>query len=249
MGEVPRDEGPRRGTGYRVLAPPRLELIRRLRRVRGRCARGDAWKERRARQRPTPPRDAARRANLAGSIGEQGQEGEFSSRMSDNQAVRGRGQARADAGADQGAAGDGAGRDAQGRARPQPRRTSRRSTPSASTSTIRAKYEQAEPMFQFICMYAHDQARYWMALGNCRQMAKQYQRGDRRLRLRLCPRHQRGSVAGRPVRRSAIWRCRTRSSPPSRSTWRKRPSPTTSLTRPRASGSRRCATRSRQPDT
>ena len=38
-----------------------------------------------------------------------------------------------------------------------------------------AKYDQAEPMFQFACMYAHDQARYWMALGNCRQMVKNYQ--------------------------------------------------------------------------
>jgi len=38
-----------------------------------------------------------------------------------------------------------------------------------------AKYDQAEPMFQFACLYAHTEPRYWMALGNCRQMAKQYQ--------------------------------------------------------------------------
>ena len=38
-----------------------------------------------------------------------------------------------------------------------------------------AKYDRAEPMFQFACFYAHNQARYWMALGNCRQMSKKYQ--------------------------------------------------------------------------
>jgi type III secretion system low calcium response chaperone LcrH/SycD len=38
-----------------------------------------------------------------------------------------------------------------------------------------AKYEQAEPMFQFACLYQHTESRYWMALGNCRQMAKKYQ--------------------------------------------------------------------------
>lgn len=38
-----------------------------------------------------------------------------------------------------------------------------------------AKYQQAEPMFQFACMYAHTEPRYWMALGNCRQMLKSYQ--------------------------------------------------------------------------
>ena len=38
-----------------------------------------------------------------------------------------------------------------------------------------AKYAQAEPMFQFACFYLHDEPRYWMALGNCRQMAKNYQ--------------------------------------------------------------------------
>jgi type III secretion system low calcium response chaperone LcrH/SycD len=36
------------------------------------------------------------------------------------------------------------------------------------------KYEQAEPMFQFACFYSHLQPRYWMALGNCRQMTKKY---------------------------------------------------------------------------
>jgi type III secretion system low calcium response chaperone LcrH/SycD len=38
-----------------------------------------------------------------------------------------------------------------------------------------AKYDQAEPMFQFACLYSHTEQRYWMALGNCRQMAKKYQ--------------------------------------------------------------------------
>ena len=38
-----------------------------------------------------------------------------------------------------------------------------------------AKYAQAEPMFQFACFYSHTEPRYWMALGNCRQMAKYYQ--------------------------------------------------------------------------
>lgn len=38
-----------------------------------------------------------------------------------------------------------------------------------------AKYAQAEPMFQFACLYQHTEARYWMALGNCRQMSKHYQ--------------------------------------------------------------------------
>jgi type III secretion system low calcium response chaperone LcrH/SycD len=37
-----------------------------------------------------------------------------------------------------------------------------------------AKYAQAEPMFQFACFYLHDEPRYWMALGNCRQMLKKY---------------------------------------------------------------------------
>jgi type III secretion system low calcium response chaperone LcrH/SycD len=38
-----------------------------------------------------------------------------------------------------------------------------------------AKYALAEPMFQFACFYSHLEPRYWMALGNCRQMAKNYQ--------------------------------------------------------------------------
>jgi type III secretion system low calcium response chaperone LcrH/SycD len=38
-----------------------------------------------------------------------------------------------------------------------------------------AKYTDAEPMFQFACLYQHTEPRYWMALGNCRQMAKKYQ--------------------------------------------------------------------------
>jgi type III secretion system low calcium response chaperone LcrH/SycD len=38
-----------------------------------------------------------------------------------------------------------------------------------------ALYEKAEPMFQFACFYEHTEARYWVALGNCRQMAKKYQ--------------------------------------------------------------------------
>jgi type III secretion system low calcium response chaperone LcrH/SycD len=37
------------------------------------------------------------------------------------------------------------------------------------------KYEQAEPMFEYGCLYANTEARYWMALGNCRQMLKKYQ--------------------------------------------------------------------------
>src|SRR6185436_602397 len=38
-----------------------------------------------------------------------------------------------------------------------------------------AKYAQSEPMFQFACLYAHTEPRYWMALANCRQMQKKYQ--------------------------------------------------------------------------
>lgn len=38
-----------------------------------------------------------------------------------------------------------------------------------------AQYEKAEPMFQFACFYEHTEARYWVALGNCRMMAKKYQ--------------------------------------------------------------------------
>ncbi len=38
-----------------------------------------------------------------------------------------------------------------------------------------ALYEKAEPMFQFACFYEHTEARYWVALGNCRQMGKKYQ--------------------------------------------------------------------------
>jgi type III secretion system low calcium response chaperone LcrH/SycD len=38
-----------------------------------------------------------------------------------------------------------------------------------------AQYDKAEPMFQFACFYQHTEARYWVALGNCRQMAKNYQ--------------------------------------------------------------------------
>lgn len=37
------------------------------------------------------------------------------------------------------------------------------------------KYAMAEPMFQFACLYAHLEPRYWLALGNCRQMAKNHQ--------------------------------------------------------------------------
>jgi len=38
-----------------------------------------------------------------------------------------------------------------------------------------AKYDQAEPMFQFACFYSHLEPRYWMSLGNCRQATKNYQ--------------------------------------------------------------------------
>jgi len=38
-----------------------------------------------------------------------------------------------------------------------------------------AQYDQAEPMFQFACFYAHLEPRYWMSLGKCRQMTKNYQ--------------------------------------------------------------------------
>ena len=37
------------------------------------------------------------------------------------------------------------------------------------------KYATAEPMFQFACLYSHLEPRYWTALGDCRQMAKNYQ--------------------------------------------------------------------------
>jgi type III secretion system low calcium response chaperone LcrH/SycD len=36
------------------------------------------------------------------------------------------------------------------------------------------KYEQAKPMFQFACLHAHEEPRYWSSLGNCRQMLKEY---------------------------------------------------------------------------
>ncbi|MBV8190024.1 MAG: SycD/LcrH family type III secretion system chaperone [Alphaproteobacteria bacterium] len=38
-----------------------------------------------------------------------------------------------------------------------------------------AKYEQAEPLFQFACLYGNTQPRYWLALGNCRQLLKKYE--------------------------------------------------------------------------
>lgn len=37
------------------------------------------------------------------------------------------------------------------------------------------KYDEAENMFQYVCLYAHLDPRFWMALGNCRQMQKKYQ--------------------------------------------------------------------------
>jgi type III secretion system low calcium response chaperone LcrH/SycD len=39
-----------------------------------------------------------------------------------------------------------------------------------------AQYDKAEPMFQFACFYEHAEPRYWVALGNCRQMTKNYER-------------------------------------------------------------------------
>lgn len=38
------------------------------------------------------------------------------------------------------------------------------------------KYDEAESMFQYICLYAHLEPRFWMALGNCRQMQKNHQK-------------------------------------------------------------------------
>jgi type III secretion system low calcium response chaperone LcrH/SycD len=38
-----------------------------------------------------------------------------------------------------------------------------------------AQYGQAEAMFRFACLHNHTEPRYWMALGNCRQMQKSYQ--------------------------------------------------------------------------
>jgi type III secretion system low calcium response chaperone LcrH/SycD len=36
------------------------------------------------------------------------------------------------------------------------------------------KYEQAQPMFQFACLYAHNERRFWISLGDCRRMLKEY---------------------------------------------------------------------------
>jgi len=35
-------------------------------------------------------------------------------------------------------------------------------------------YEQAHKVFQFLCMFDHMEKKYWMALGACRQLMKQY---------------------------------------------------------------------------
>lgn len=37
------------------------------------------------------------------------------------------------------------------------------------------KYEEAERAFQFLCLYDHTNARYWMAFGACEQMLKKYE--------------------------------------------------------------------------
>ena len=36
------------------------------------------------------------------------------------------------------------------------------------------KYAEAEPLFEFACLYSNTDARYWQALGSCRQMLKSY---------------------------------------------------------------------------
>jgi len=37
------------------------------------------------------------------------------------------------------------------------------------------KYAEAEPFFQFACLYDNTQAHYWLALGNCRLMLTKYE--------------------------------------------------------------------------
>jgi type III secretion system low calcium response chaperone LcrH/SycD len=36
------------------------------------------------------------------------------------------------------------------------------------------KYGEAEPLFEFACLYSNTDPRYWVALGSCRQMLKSY---------------------------------------------------------------------------
>jgi type III secretion system low calcium response chaperone LcrH/SycD len=36
------------------------------------------------------------------------------------------------------------------------------------------KYGEAEPLFEFACLYSNVEERYWVALGSCRQMLKNY---------------------------------------------------------------------------
>jgi type III secretion system low calcium response chaperone LcrH/SycD len=38
-----------------------------------------------------------------------------------------------------------------------------------------SKYAEAEPLFQFACLYGNTQPRYWLALGNCRLGLKKYE--------------------------------------------------------------------------
>ena len=37
------------------------------------------------------------------------------------------------------------------------------------------KYAEAEPLFQFACLYGNTQPHYWLALGNCRLMLTKYE--------------------------------------------------------------------------
>lgn len=39
---------------------------------------------------------------------------------------------------------------------------------------VQDKYEEAEKLFQYVCLQSHLEPRYWMALANCRQMLKKY---------------------------------------------------------------------------
>jgi len=68
-----------------------------------------------------------------------------------------------------------------------------------------AKYAQSEPMFQFACLYAHTEPRYWMALANCRQMQKKSQPGGS---VAADPgRHLLPGAAGQAIRRQGVGHC------------------------------------------
>lgn len=40
---------------------------------------------------------------------------------------------------------------------------------------VQDKYEDAESLFQYVCLQSHLEPRYWMALANCRQMLKKHE--------------------------------------------------------------------------